>query len=103
MPGIGPVQPITASDPQPLADGAGETGSAGEGGGFGSLLAKQLDKLDRLQQSADGQTQALATGKATDVASVVMEVERASLALQLAVQVRDKAVDAYHEIFRMQI
>lgn len=103
MPSIGPVQPITASSQQPLADGAGETRRASEGGGFGSLLAKQLDELDRLQQSADRQAQALATGKATDVASVVMEVERASLALQLAVQVRDKAVDAYHEIFRMQI
>jgi flagellar hook-basal body complex protein FliE len=32
-----------------------------------------------------------------------MEVERANLAMQLAVQVRNKAVDAYHEIFRMQI
>ena len=55
------------------------------------------------QQSADVQSQALALGKTTDIAGVTMAVERANLAMQLAVQVRNKAVDAYHEIFRMQI
>ena len=47
---------------------------------------------------------ALATGQATDITSVVADaVEQANLALQLAVQVRNKAVDAYQEIMRMQV
>ena len=73
------------------------------GTGFGDALMEQLGKLDGLQQEAAAQSQALATGQAQDVTSVVMAVERASLSLQLAAQVRNKAVDAYHDIFRMQI
>jgi len=73
------------------------------GGGFGAALIDQLDKLEATQQSASNQSEALATGQADDVTSVVLEVERAQLALQLASQMRNKAVEAYHEIFRMQV
>jgi flagellar hook-basal body complex protein FliE len=73
------------------------------GGGFGSALLDQLDKLEATQQSASAQSEALATGQAEDVTSVVLEVERAQLALQLASQLRNKGVEAYHEIFRMQV
>jgi flagellar hook-basal body complex protein FliE len=83
----------------PTLDGAAPAGE----GGFGKMLADQIGNLNEMQASAGQQAQALATGKATDVTSVVMEIERASLALQLATQIRDKTVDAYHEIFRMQV
>jgi flagellar hook-basal body complex protein FliE len=73
------------------------------GAGFGNALSDQLGQLDNLQQQATTATQQLATGQATDVSAVAMQVERASLALQLAVQVRNKAVDAYQELFRMQV
>jgi flagellar hook-basal body complex protein FliE len=75
----------------------------GSASGFGKALTGALEGLSKSQQSADQQSQALALGKTTDIAGVAMEVERASLAMQLAVQVRNKTVDAYHEIFRMQI
>ena len=84
---------------RPTLDGAAPAGE----GGFGKMLAEQIGNLNEMQTSASQQVQALATGQATDVTSVVMEVERASLALQLATQIRDKTVDAYHEIFRMQV
>jgi len=80
------------------ADGAGSASS-----GFGPALSHALQGLVQQQQNADVQSQALALGKTTDIAGVTMAVERANLAMQLAVQVRNKAVDAYHEIFRMQI
>ena len=85
---------------------AGETTPAtdpGSASGFGPALSHALEGLMKQQQSADAQSQALALGKTTDIAGVAMAVERANLAMQLAVQVRNKAVDAYHEIFRMQI
>jgi flagellar hook-basal body complex protein FliE len=83
---------------------AGGTGAAGgTGNAFGRALSDSIGKLDEMHASADGQAQALATGKTDDVASVVSEIERAALAMQLAVQVRNKAVDAYHELFRMPV
>ena len=97
IPAIGPVTP-----PTPAAGGA--SGAPGSGsGGFGSMLAGEIGKLDALQQQATTASQQLATGQATDVSTVAMEVERASLALQLASQVRNKAVEAYNELFRMQV
>jgi flagellar hook-basal body complex protein FliE len=85
-------------------DDAAPAGAAASGGkSFGGLLGDALGKLDATLQASSGAAQDLATGKATDVTGVVMDVERASLELQLATQVRNKAVDAYQEIFRMQI
>ena len=103
MPTIPPVGAAPAAlGPEfarPTLDGAAPAGE----GGFGKMLADQIGNLNEMQASAGQQAQALATGQATDVTAVVMEIERASLALQLATQIRDKTVDAYHEIFRMQV
>ena len=81
---------------------AADPGSA-SGSSFGPALAHAVQGLAQEQQTADAQSQALALGQTTDIAGVTMAVERANLAMQLAVQVRNKAVDAYHEIFRMQV
>ena len=47
--------------------------------------------------------QALATGQASDPTAVVMAVERAQLAMQLASQIRTKAVEAAQDIFHTQV
>ena len=86
-----------------VGDGATPTATPGSESSFGHALGNAIEQLGNTQRVADTQSQALALGKTTDVASVAMGVERASMAMQLAVQVRNKAVDAYHEIFRMQI
>jgi flagellar hook-basal body complex protein FliE len=88
----------------PALDGT-EPSSPGpvEGSSFGETLMNAVTKLGDLHTEAAAQSQALATGKADDVTSVAMAVERASLSLQLAATVRNKAVEAYQEIFRMQV
>jgi flagellar hook-basal body complex protein FliE len=67
------------------------------------MLAEQLGNLSSMQVDAAQQSQALATGKADDISQVAMSVERASLGLELASAVRNKAVEAYQEILRMQV
>ena len=89
------IEPLTGDKPAAV-----DPGSAS---GFGNALTGAIEGLAKSQASADASSQALALGKTTDIAGVAMEVERANLAMQLAVQVRNKTVDAYHEIFRMQI
>ncbi len=67
------------------------------------MLANALDKLDASQTQATQAAAAARDRPGTDISSVVMSVEQASLELQLAVQIRNKLVDAYQDIFRMQV
>ena len=73
------------------------------GTGFGEMLANQVSGLAATQAEAAEQARALATGQATDPTSVVMAVERAQLAMQLAGQVRSKSVEAIQTIFSTQV
>jgi len=84
--------------------GVGSVSGSGSGsGGFGSMLTSAITNLNDSQNTATSDSVALATGQASDVTQVVTDVEKANLEMQLAVQVRNKAVDAYQEIMRMQI
>ena len=86
---IAPVDPAQATPP---------TGS-----GFGDMLGKSLQGLADSQTEAANASQALATGQASDPTAVVMAVERAQLAMQLASQIRTKAVEAAQDIFHTQV
>jgi flagellar hook-basal body complex protein FliE len=72
-------------------------------GGFGSMLSNSIQSLTDAQSEAAGAAQALATGQASDPTAVVMAVERAQLAMQLASQIRTKAVEAAQDIFHTQV
>lgn len=99
MQGAGGVQ--HALEGAAAASQTGETaaGSAGAGSGFGQLL----DSLTRAQQGGDQAMTDLATGAPRDLHDVMLAVESESLAFDLAVQMRNKMVDAYQEIFRMSV
>jgi flagellar hook-basal body complex protein FliE len=86
---VDPVQPAQAPGPA--------------GSGFGDLLGKSLQSLADTQTEAASAAQALATGQASDPTAVVMAVERAQLAMQLASQIRTKAVEAAQDIFHTQV
>ena len=86
------------SIPADGAQAAPQTGS-----GFGDLLGKSLQSLADSQTEASSAAQALATGQASDPTAVVMAVERAQLAMQLASQIRTKAVEAAQDIFHTQV
>lgn len=80
-----------------------EGASGGSGPSFGDMLADQMTRLSELQANAAEASRELATGQATDPTSVVMEIERAQLAMQLASTVRTKAVDAINDVFRTTV
>ena len=102
-----PVDPAFAiTGPEFRIDGiagAGAEPPATDGVGFGDLLGKSLGSLATSQQEAADAAQALATGQAEDPTAVVMAVERAQLAMQLASQIRTKAVEAAQDIFHTQV
>jgi flagellar hook-basal body complex protein FliE len=74
-----------------------------EAGASGSGFGKMLSGLQATQTEAAQAAQDLATGQASDPTAVVMAVERAQLSMQLASQIRTKAVEAVQTIFQTQV
>ena len=86
---------------EPRCAGAAQAPTAS---GFGAMLVELASSPSPTTQTeAASAAQALATGQATDPTAVVMAVERAQLAMQLASQIRTKAVEAAQDIFHTQV
>ena len=79
-------------------------GSASEGSqSFADTLKEAISNVNQLQKSADKASQDLATGRTDNVADVMIASEKADIALRMMVQVRNKVIDAYNEILKMQV
>jgi flagellar hook-basal body complex protein FliE len=70
---------------------------------FGDMVTNGLDNLQQTQAAADDLATQAATGDLTDLHDYMIASTQASLATELTVSVRNKAVDAFNEIMRMQI
>ena len=73
------------------------------GADFGSALKQAIGALGDLSAKADSSTLKLASGQPVDIHEVMLNTEQASLGFSLALQVRNKLVDAYSEIMRMSV
>ncbi|SMB93975.1 flagellar hook-basal body complex protein FliE [Thermanaeromonas toyohensis ToBE] len=78
--------------------GAGELAAS-----FQEILKEKLADLNETLQKADKLTLQYLAGDIQDIHEVMLALEQAGLALQLAVQVRNKVIEAYQEISRMQV
>ena len=74
---------------------------AQEGASFGDVLANAIRQVEQDQRHANEMAVRLAAGEVEDIAQVMIASERASLSLNLAIQVRNKVIEAYQEIMRM--
>jgi flagellar hook-basal body complex protein FliE len=70
---------------------------------FGSMLARSLDDVNRLKLEADEAVENLATGKQKDIHATMIALEKADIAFQLLMQVRNKIISAYETIMRTQV
>ncbi len=82
----------------------GGTSGAGESSkNFADTLKDAIGNVNELQKASDRGIQELATGKTDNVADVMIASEKADIALKVMVQVRNKIIDAYQEIMKMQV
>ena len=86
-----------------LGGGTAEKVSQGSEGRFGEMLQNLLSKTSELQAEADAAVQELAAGGETSVNEVLTSVARADLSFKLALEVRNKLMDAYQEVMRTQV
>jgi flagellar hook-basal body complex protein FliE len=69
---------------------------------FGAVLMEKLDGVNKSQLDAENATESFIKGDNIDVQNVMLSTEEAKMSLELAVQVRNKLVDAYQEFNKMQ-
>jgi len=91
IPGIGP-----AAGPKVGTVGAPEKG-------FGEFLTESLQKVNDLQKDADAATVQIAEGGDAGIQEAMVAIEKADVAFKLMMEVRQKILDAYQEITRMQV
>lgn len=70
---------------------------------FSDYLKDAVDNTVQLQQESAQMSNDLVTGKIDDLHSVTIAGQKAELALQFTLQIRNKLLDAYNEIMRIQI
>ena len=79
------------------------TGNVDSGKSFGDFLADSISKVNNLQQDKDIAIQRLASGESKNIHETLLAVEKADLAFKQMNQIRQKVIDAYREIMKMQV
>ncbi len=78
------------------------SGSQGDQGSFGDSLRSAIRSVDQLNQSSDSQVSELLQGDRQDIHNVMIAVEKADITFQLMMQVRNKILNAYQEVSKLQ-
>ncbi|HOJ09626.1 MAG TPA: flagellar hook-basal body complex protein FliE [Clostridiales bacterium] len=71
--------------------------------GFADYFKEAVNKTNDIIVKAENISNQFAVGNIDDIHKVLVEVEKADIALQFTLQIRNKIMDAYNEIMRMQI
>ncbi|MCW2776595.1 MAG: fliE [Frankiales bacterium] len=99
--GVGAAAATPFVPPTISAGGAGGAGGAGKAGASG--FAKSLESVSSLTNQADAAAQGVATGGLQDIHQFTTAAAKAQLGVELTVSLRNRAVEAYQEIMRMQV
>ncbi len=95
-----PIQGIQLTTVQP-ADKKSEANKAERN--FGTMLSGLVEDVQQQQQAADQAIQQVHAGNAKNLHEAMIAMEQADISIRFMVQVRNKAMDAYQEIMRMQV
>ena len=98
------ITPISGMTPLigKIGQGLGEANSGGETI-FADMLQSAVDQVNATDQVSKEDAIKIASGNTDNLHTVMINAEKADLALQLMVQVRNKALDAYTEIMRITL
>lgn len=98
-----PIKPIGAPTEIGVPRGADDVGASAAGGaGFADSLKQALEEVNELQNQSTQVIENALDGDLTDVHSAMLAVQKADLSFQLMLQVRNKLVQAYRDVMRLQ-
>jgi flagellar hook-basal body complex protein FliE len=95
------VSPFSSIPQIPVA-APGET-QRSEPGAFKAILESSIGKVEGMRMEADKAVDRFLGGEQEDVHTVALATQRAELAFDMFLQVRNKVVQAYQEVMRMQM
>ncbi|EIJ81503.1 flagellar hook-basal body complex protein [Bacillus methanolicus PB1] len=70
---------------------------------FAAVLKEQIEKINKAQNQSDLMTEKLARGENVDLHQVMIASQKASITLQATIEIRNKVIEAYQEVMRMQV
>lgn len=104
---------VQTGDAESLMGGAGPSRLAETRGGselqsqgdksFADVLGRSVEKVNEMQAEANTAISELIAGRTKNIHETMLTIERADTSLKLMMQVRNKILDAYREIMRMQV
>ena len=95
--------PITAITPPVPMEIPAPPASATAGGGFAGVFAQAVNAVEGLNRTASASVESFLNGDGQELHNAVMAANQAELALDLFLQVRNKVINAYQEVMKMQI
>lgn len=95
--GAGQVDPL-----ERMSGVAEKTSATNSAGSFSGMVEKAMGTLNEKQLASDQAVQGLITGDADSLHNVMIKTSEAQLSLDLALQVRNKCLEAYNEVKNMQ-
>lgn len=98
---VTPIPPIAGAAPIAPIAAPGASGPAAPG--FGDALGSGLQQVSSAEHRADALMTDVATGGSASVHDMMIATTEAGLATDVLVQVRDRALEAYHEVMRLQV
>ncbi len=98
-----PVLPLSVVTHSATDPAGGQEQKGASVASFGEILSKALQEVNAAQVRADELQIKFLTGEVQDLHQVVIALEEARLMMSLAVEVRNRVVESYQEISRMQI
>ena len=93
---------LTPILPKPQKNDVKDADSKQQTGSFSETLNNSMEEVNQLQKEADKAIEALATGETKDISQTMIAIEKANVSFQLMTQVRNRLVEAYQEVLRMQ-
>lgn len=98
-----PISPITAPAQIDIARTTPSAGSVNPSGEFRGVLAGAIESVEKTRNQAGQAVDSFLSGDGQELHSAILATQRADLAFELGLQVRNKVVQAYQEIMRMQM
>ena len=100
---ITPIQPIQSIESLTDLSPASKVSDSGSTLPFQDLFQDAINNVKTTNAYLDQQIYKLATGQTDDLPSLTIASQKATLSVQLLVQLRNKAMDAYNEVMRMSV